>query len=267
MNRQNILFAIVALLIAGVLTYFIFFWTNVKRSHESRAYNEDEFTSNLQILVAAVDIPFGKKLEHLDIRWQNWPKEGLSPKHAVKGARDLNDFIGGITRVPIIKGQPIIDDSIIKPSHHSVMANIMKPGMRAVSINVDRASGVSGFIFPGDFVDVILTIRQTTGSDTKVVSETIMKNVKVLALDQSTSRTTEETAKLAKTVTLEVSPKQAENLAIANNLGNLSLSLHSIEISHDASQGQSSDLASTPPMRSKITIIRDKIHKELELEH
>lgn len=230
MKRQNLLFALIAILIAGFLTYGIFVWTNIKRDDKMYSQPTENFSSDLEVLVAAIDIPFGRQLTHKDLRWQRWPKAMLVPAYAVKGARTIDDFIDGITYVAIHQGQPVEDHMIVKPNQYGPMANLLSPGMRAVSINVDRASGVAGFIFPGDHVDIILTKQERTANQTLIQSETFLENIKVLALDQSTSRDHQMMAKLAKTITLEVTLAQAKQLAIAQVSGQIQMALKSIRI-------------------------------------
>jgi len=230
MKRQNILFAIVAILIAGFLTYSIFFWANTKRHEGNRAKPTEDFSSVLEVLVAAIDIPFGRQLTHKDLRWQRWPSHLVTSAYAVKGARSIDDFIGGLTQTAINQGQPIEDQIIIKSKQYGPMASLLSPDMRAVAIYVDRASGVAGFVFPGDRVDIILTKQERSSSQTQIHSDIILENIKVLALDQSTNRDQQTLAQLAKTITLEVTAEQAKQLAMAQIAGQIQIALKSIRV-------------------------------------
>jgi pilus assembly protein CpaB len=136
-------------------------------------------------------------------------------------------------RNAITAGQPITQGALVKPGDRGFLAAALGPGMRAVTVSVSAASGVAGFVFPGDRVDMVLTQDVPGGGDGPPLkaSETIVRNLRVLAADQ---RSTPEDADgnrqvvTASTVTLEATPKIAEKIAVASTMGQLSLSLRSI---------------------------------------
>ncbi|MDE2436634.1 MAG: Flp pilus assembly protein CpaB, partial [Sphingomonadales bacterium] len=142
-------------------------------------------------------------------------------------------LLGTVVRYPITAGQPVTQGALVKPGDRGFLAAALGPGMRAVTIPVSKKTGVAGFIFPGDHVDLVLTqaVKPTDGGDTLKTAETIMRNLRVLATDQSTETETENgktVVKTASTVTIEVTPKIAEKIAVADNIGQLSLSLRSL---------------------------------------
>ena len=142
-------------------------------------------------------------------------------------------LIGSVVRRGISEGQPIASEFIVRSGERGFLAAVLRPGMRAVSIGVDDATGISGLVFPGDRVDVILTheveakIAGTNDKVTRRVSETIIVRVRVLAIDQNTDDLEGKPLR-AKTITLEVKPSQAEIIAVAVRMGSLTLSLRSL---------------------------------------
>ncbi len=185
-----------------------------------------------EILVATKDLPAGTILKDSDIEWYPWPAEGKTDNYAVKGQTDKAAYIGNVVRYGMRAGEPIVVGRVVKPGQSGFMAAALAPGMRAISISTSAVAGVAGFIFPGDHVDVIVT-RQiggrggTEGGATRKVSETILRDVRVLALDQRMDDQA-TTPKVAQTATLEVTGKQAETVALAGEMGTLSLALRSI---------------------------------------
>jgi pilus assembly protein CpaB len=187
-----------------------------------------------EILVAAKDLPAGTLLAETDVKWQIWPKEESeteAPGFAVKGTNEVTEYVGRVVRHGMHAGEPITNERTVKPGDQGFMAAALTPGMRAASIAITPVAGVAGFVFPGDHVDVIVTHqigrKSEMESTERRVSETMLTDVRVLALDQKMSDQVTEPA-VAQIATLEVSPKQAETLALAAQLGTVSLSLRSI---------------------------------------
>ena len=144
------------------------------------------------------------------------------------------DYVGSVVREPILAGEPIIGRKIVRAGDSGYMAAYLEPGMRAMAIRVTVETAAGGFILPGDRVDVLLT-RETNlsnvgtqeGERSKFASSTVMQNIKVLAIDQSTRAGDDEQAVVGATATLEVGPRDAEALALAKSEGELSLVLRS----------------------------------------
>ena len=144
------------------------------------------------------------------------------------------DYVGSVVREPILAGEPIVMRKIVRAGDSGYMAAYLEPGMRAMAIRVTVETAAGGFILPGDRVDVVLT-RETTlgnigaseGDRSKFTSATVMQNIKVLAIDQSTRAGDDEQTVIGATATLEVGPRDAEALALAKSEGELSLILRS----------------------------------------
>jgi pilus assembly protein CpaB len=153
----------------------------------------------------------------------------------VEGAPDGDPkkLLGTVVRYQITAGQPVTRGSLVGPQDRGFLAAALGPGMRAITVPVNSSSGVAGFVFPGDRVDLVLTQQVEGGGDGPAlkVSETIIRNIRVLATDQRVDSKDEDGKTVVKTfanVTLEVTPRIAEKVAVAQSLGTLSLSLRSL---------------------------------------
>jgi Flp pilus assembly protein CpaB len=185
-----------------------------------------------EVLVATRALPVGTIIAPDSFRFQPWPRDLIQNAYYLKGSVDQTVLAGTVVRTQISAGQPLTQGSLVKPGDRGFLAAALGPGMRAVTVSVSRATGVAGFIFPGDRVDLMLTqaVESQTGPALKT-TETFIRNVRVLATDQ---RTVPDDAKgkkevrLFDTVTLEVTPRLAEKIAVAQTIGQLSLSLRSI---------------------------------------
>lgn len=184
-----------------------------------------------EVLVAARDLPSGTLVKESDVKWQTWPVDDATTGFAVKGKNEVSEYVGSVVRLGMRAGEPLLAGRVVRKQEQGFMAAVLSPGMRAMSISMTPVGGVAGFVFPGDHVDVIVThqvIRKTDSEPQgRRVSETVLTDVRVLALDQKMDDQATE-PKIAQTATLEVTPKQAERLALAAGLGTLSLSLRSI---------------------------------------
>jgi len=186
-----------------------------------------------KVLVATRALPVGTIISADSVAYQLWPKEMVQDAYFIDGESDMNKLLGTVVRYPITAGQPVTQGALVKPGDRGFLAAALGPGMRAVTIPVSQKTGVGGFIFPGDHVDLVLTqtVKAVDGGDQMRAAETILRNVRVLATDQSTETETENgktVVKTARTVTLEVTPKIAEKIAVAQNIGTITLSLRSL---------------------------------------
>jgi pilus assembly protein CpaB len=188
-----------------------------------------------KVLVAQRALPIGTIVTQDSISFQAWPKDMVQDAYFVEGAADMAKLIGTVVRNPITAGQPVTQGSLVAPGDRGFLAAALGPGMRAITITVSSKTGVAGFIFPGDHVDLLLTQSVTSkgggdSSDLKA-TETILRNLRILATDQQTSTEIVDGKSIVKqsgTVTLEVTPRIAEKIQVAETIGALSLSLRSI---------------------------------------
>ena len=187
-----------------------------------------------EVLVATRALPVGTILDATALKFQPWPKELVDGAYYLKDKTNLQSLQGTVVRNPITAGQPITQGALVKPGDRGFLAAALGPGMRAVTVPVSAQAAVAGFVFPGDRIDLVLTQTVAGGGDGAPlkVSETIMRNLRVLATDQRTDNTVGEDGKTQvrtfSNVTIEATPKIAEQLAVAQTLGSLSLSLRSL---------------------------------------
>lgn len=188
-----------------------------------------------EVLVATRSLPVGTIIDAEALRYQPWPAGLVQPAYYLKGGQGTSpaDLLGTVVRNEITAGQPLTHGALIKPGERGYLAAALGPGMRAVTVGVSTTSGVAGFVFPGDRVDIVLTQEVAGGGEGQPlkVSETIIRNIRVLATDQRTSAQDAEgkpEIKNISTVTLEATPKISEKIAVAQTIGQISLSLRSI---------------------------------------
>ena len=188
-----------------------------------------------KVLVAKKALPVGTIIDAEALAYQPWPKELMQSAYYVEGQPDGDPkaLLGTVVRYAITAGQPVTRGSIVGPKDRGFLAAALGPGMRAITVPVNSAAGVAGFVFPGDHVDLMLTQDVKGGGDgpSLKVTETIVRNLRVLATDQRIDSKNEEGKIVVRTfgsVTVEVTPRIAEKISVAQSLGSLSLSLRSI---------------------------------------
>ena len=184
-----------------------------------------------KVLVAQRALPTGTILTADAIGFQQWPKELVKDAYYIDGESNVSKLLGTVVRHPVTAGEPVTQGSLVKPGDRGFLAAALGPGMRAVTVPVSAKTGVGGFVFPGDRVDLVLTQTVKGKGEALKASETILRNLRVLATDQSTTTETvggKTVVRAFRTVTLEVTPRIAEKVAVAQTIGTLSLSLRSI---------------------------------------
>lgn len=187
-----------------------------------------------QVLVAARDLALGSRVTASDLRWQDWPSNALSEHYITRADKPeaLRGTIGMIARAPLLQGEPVNLAKLVRSDQGGFMSAILDPGKRAISIRISPETGAGGFILPNDRVDVILTQQQDQAggveSGAGYRSETILTNVRVLAIDQTVAEEDGRQVVVGKTATLELTPGQAELLALSERRGELSLALRSL---------------------------------------
>ncbi len=187
-----------------------------------------------QVLVATRDLPYGTEIADPDTNWVEWPKSSL-PVGALTKSEAPNakeDVKSSYVRIPISGGEPVRKDRLIKGVTAGLMSTMLSPGKRAVAIDVTLNNTAGGFILPNDRVDVIRTYRDVEA--TKDLghevynSEVVLSNVRVLAMGQTIEKKGAEPVVTGSTATLELDPRQAEIVILAQRTGQLVLSLRPI---------------------------------------
>lgn len=188
-----------------------------------------------KILVAKKPLPVGTIVDAESFTFQPWPAELMQQAYYSEGAPDADagKLIGMVVRNAITAGQPLTRGTLVGPQDRGFLAAALGPGMRAITVPVSDTAGVAGFVFPGDRVDLVLTQEVEGGGDGPAlnVSETIVRNLRVLATDQRVDSKGDDGKPVVKTftnVTFEVTPKIAEKIAVADKIGDLSLTLRSL---------------------------------------
>ncbi|MGI8931602.1 MAG: Flp pilus assembly protein CpaB [Sphingomicrobium sp.] len=188
-----------------------------------------------KVLVARKALAVGTIVDAESLTFQAWPKELVQNAYYTEGSpdADMSKLLGTVVRNPVTAGQPLTRGALVGPNDRGFLAAALGPGMRAVTVPVSATSGVGGFIFPGDRVDMVLTQEVVGGGDGPPlkVSETIVRNLRVLATDQRIDSKNAEgktEVKTFSTVTVEATPRISEKIAVAQSMGQLSLSLRSI---------------------------------------
>lgn len=188
-----------------------------------------------EVLVATRALPVGTIIDAEALKFQMWPEGLVQPAYFIKGqpGTEPGSLLGTVVRNEITAGQPLTQGALIKPGERGFLAAALGPGMRAITVPVSGSSAVAGFVFPGDRVDLMLTQQVAGGGDGEAlkVTETILRNVRVLATDQRTTGINPAGGAEIRPftmVTFEVTPKIAEKIAVAQTVGALSMSLRSI---------------------------------------
>lgn len=186
------------------------------------------------VLVAKSDIALGQTVTANDLQWQEWPAATASASFIRRSDRAdaLKQMTGSIARSPLLAGEPIRETKLVRSNGSGFMAAILPAGMRAISTEISPETGAGGFILPNDRVDVLLSRRQknpdANGGHDTATSNIILSDIRVLAIDQTIEEKNGQKVVVGKTATLELKPKQAEELARARQSGTLSLALRSL---------------------------------------
>ncbi|MEH3038057.1 MAG: Flp pilus assembly protein CpaB [Sphingomonas adhaesiva] len=187
-----------------------------------------------EVLVATRALPVGTILDATALKFQPWPKELVENAYFQKQTTDMSKLLGTVVRLPITAGQPVTQGVLVKPGDRGFLAAALGPGMRAVTVPVSAQTSVAGFVFPGDHIDLLLTqsVGGTNDGPALKATETVVRNLRVLATDQRTSDNKDEAGNTIvqtfSNVTVEATPRIAEQIAVAQTIGTLSLSLRSI---------------------------------------
>ena len=230
MRRSRIIVLVIALA-AGAIAAML---ASGNRTPEVPKVAEPPPLATTDVLVAKTDLNTGQVVREGGVGWQIWPAAAASSALVRKSDRPgaIKEFVGALVRSPIAAGEPIRDSKVVLAKGGGFMAAVLPHGMRAIALDVSPDNGAGGSILPNDHVDVALTRRdkwaEKIAGVEKYISETILQNVRVLAVDQSIEEKDGQKVAVGKTATLELDPQQAETLALARQIGTLSLTLRSL---------------------------------------
>lgn len=234
MDTKKIILLVGALVVAAITAFLARSLVVGSAAPVAQAAVQPAPIDGPEVLVATRALPVGTILDATALKFQPWPKELVDNAYFLKKETDLKALQGTVVRNAITAGQPVTQGALVKPGDRGFLAAALGPGMRAVTVPVQANAAVAGFVFPGDRIDLVLTQTVSGGGDGPPlkVSETVLSNLRVLATDQRTDNVVGEDGKTVvrpfASVTVEATPKLAEQLAVAQTLGALSLSLRSI---------------------------------------
>lgn len=259
---------IIGLILALILAVGVAFLTRVFLTKQENVGQEVVVKTEkvTKVLVASKNLAPGDKIKVGDLVWQEWSKDALMPTYITEEQARAEDFIGSVVRFPIHKSNPVVREELVQKGDKGILAAVVSPGKRAVSVDITASGSDSGLIFPGDYVDVIVATTVSEHNIQVGKSKTVLKNIKVLAFD-TTLGGLEENPKIPPHVaTLEMTPQEAEILVAAAKEGTISLSLHSLE------KGETIPAAVTPPHPvekpedNKIILMRGKEKSEIQFQ-
>lgn len=212
-----------------------------------------------EVLVLGEDLPVGQPIEN-HLRWQSWPAAAVGEGFVTRAAQPdaLEELKGAIARLPMYSGEPVRLSKLIGAGQ-SYMSAILPAGKRAIATQISADTSAGGFILPNDFVDVIMTRRQDrAGGGQGFSTETILSNIRVLAIDQTIMENEEgKKVKVGETATLELTPQQAEIITVAQQMADrLTLALRSVKDAQEASTGEADYLVSGSGRRGTVRLIR-----------
>ncbi len=208
----------------------LFFASEYFKELNASMARQDQGPATVRVLVAKQALGYGATLQPENLQWVEWPKAAVPPG-AFTSVEELLGEKGDQRRIvlrSIEPGEPVLETKITKFGESPRMSMNLSAGMRAVSIKIDAVSGVAGFVAAGDRVDILLTRTQ----EDRLVSSVILQDITVIAVDQRANSET-SSVRVGRTVTVEVNTTQAQKLALAQQVGKLSLTLRGIGETND----------------------------------
>ena len=234
MDRKKVILLMGALLIAALTAFMArSMFTGASAPQAAAAVKPVETGPKVQVATKA--LPVGTIITADAFRYQPWPKELVEEAYFIEGQEgglSNEELIGTVVRNAVTAGQPITQGSLVKPGDRGFLAAALSPGMRAVTVPVSALTGVAGFVFPGDRVDLVLTQVVSGNGPPLKVAETIVRNLRVLATDQRAQASVDDKGNTVvskyKLVTFEATPRIAEKITVAQSIGTISLSLRAL---------------------------------------
>lgn len=241
MNKNPMLLALLGAALVGIIAVITAaIWLSSKTEEKQI----------IAVIQSAVDIEAGTKLTPEQLTAIPLPAGAPIPQGAIF---NIGAVVNRLTKVRIVKGENVIESMLVPIATSEDLSNDIPLGKRAFTIGINEISGVGGFASPGNYVDVIVSVKDAGSAP---ISKTVVEGVKVMAVAQSRS-ITDLAPKVGSTVTLEVTPEQAQKLDVARSLGTLSLSLRNRadKTSYDGAAASKNDLALTPNVYSDTTSV------------
>jgi len=240
MSPMRIIILLLALAAAGGAAFLVLQLSKPRILTETVTRDQllvqEKEVSEVEVLTITRDFAIGETIEAADMKWSPWPKASLAEGYFVQTAApaSIETLTGSVVKAALYKGEPLLPQKIVQKGEQGLLAALMDPEMRAVSVEISAESASGGFILPNDRVDMILAYEQKSdperGVTERTIATTIIRNVRILAIDQNYAASAEgETARLGRTATIEVSPREAELVAMAQTLGEITLALRPLD--------------------------------------
>ena len=269
-SKKIIIFGVAGLVAALGMLFFSILSTN--------STNQPKSIETAMILVAPEAIQPGDFMDLKKLVWKEWPILSINPQYITKDHKaELKSLDGAVARYPILEGEPIIMSNVIKTDGKSILAAIIRPGMRAVSLPYTRIVNAPALIAPGDLIDIVIPQKHQTNSNNTTnesyVGQTIIRGVRVLAVDDTIQKSAQgKDLSAPKTMTLEVTPQQAELLAVSIPKDDIIISMRSVFGSQDSAQDEfptSENLAPIAPLIKpdrNITLFRGSERTDINIK-
>lgn len=268
MNLARILVLIVALAAGGAAAYLAM--TMINQEPEPAPAPEVAVTTPVpppietgEVLVALRDIPLGNTIDAGDLTWRPWPTSGIAGNYIVRDTSPdaVDDVVGAIARGTFFAGEPITEGKLAR-TDGGLLSAMLPAGMRAIALEISTDTSAGGFILPNDRVDVIMTRQDVdfANGEERFVTETILSNIRVLAIDQSVAEQNGEAVVIGRTATLELTPRQAEILTVAQQVADrLTLSLRSLADANEPVTPDAVHLINGDTQNVGVTIVRNGV--------
>jgi pilus assembly protein CpaB len=220
-------------------------------------FHEEPQLNTTEVLVAGSDIGIGQGVTPQALKWQVWPTDATSSGNFIRKSERphaVQQVSGSIARVAFSVGEPIREEKLIKANGSGYLAAVLPAGMRAISAPISPETGAGGFILPNDRVDVLLIRAQKTGTSETYSSETVLTNVRVMAIDQTVEEKNGQRVVVGKIATLALNPRHAETLTLATRLGTIALALRSLADSRQTDEDE--EKRTSLNARENINVVR-----------
>lgn len=223
------------------------------------------------VLVAGRDLPMGTALDAAAFQWQAWPKVGVASAYVTRDTKPNaeTELAGSIARTSFVAGEPINEAKLIR-SDRGFMSAILPAGQRAVATAITADTSAGGFILPNDRVDVVMTRRvdsSTPGTPERYVTETVLNNVRVLAIDQTIGEKNGEKVVVGQTATLELSSEQVQILTVAQQMSQkLTLALRSLADASTTASPDAVHLLQSEAAKTGVRIVRNGVTQQVETQ-
>jgi pilus assembly protein CpaB len=212
----------------------------------------------VDVAIVSGDVPIGAPLGS-NVKWTPWPADAVNQHFITRDNEPdaVEKLKGSVTRMAMYRGEPVRRAKLIDEGQ-SFMSSILPSGSRAVATSIAADTSAGGFILPNDFVDVIMTRRSDTGGSSGFTTETILQNIRVLAIDQTIQEDEEgKKTRVGQTATLELTPQQAEIITVAQQMADrLTLALRSIKDTQETGLDEADYLVSGAGRRGTVRLIK-----------